>query len=155
MRRVIIGFLLLVLLISMGSRALADNLYLQDSAASITLVWPQDCTAINYDDFHSIADYLLILAWYHVDGAKGYILSLFFDKGGGDLARWDGVVSLQYLVMYEGLALLPFMLDETTWNALAPYVISWQVRALSNINDLTSVMAVSPKYAFTMNPAIK
>lgn len=122
---------------------------------NLTLVWPQDCTAINYDDFHSVADYLLVFAWYHVKDAEGYLLSLVLDKGGGDFVRWDGAIPLQYLVFLQGIAILPLPLDEASWNALAPYVISWQVRALSDVTDYTSIIATSPKYAFTMNPVLK
>ena len=155
MKKVVVGCLVLLLLLSMGSFAFASDLSLQDSAASITLVWPQDCTAVNYDDFHSVADYLLVLAWYHVDGTKGYMLSLFLDKGGGDFGRWEGVIPVEYLVFIQGIAILPLPLEEATWNALAPYEITWQVRALSDISDLTSVSAVSSQYAFTMNPVVK
>ncbi len=155
MKRLAVATLALVLLISSGSWAWAQDQSLQDSPATVTLVWPQDCTAINYDDLHSIADYLLVLAWYHVEDAKAYLLSMLFDKGGGEFGEWDGIVSLQYVVLWEGLAILPFLLDEATWNALASYVITWQVRALSDPTDPTSVIAVSPKFAFTMNPVVR
>ena len=158
MKKVLLIFLPVLLLLALvlgRSSARAGDSVALTQPNNLTLVWPQDCTAINYDDFHSVADYLLAFAWYHVKDTKGYLLSLLLDKGGGDFVRWEGVIPLQYLVFLQGIAILPLPLDEPSWNALAPYVITWQVRALADVNDFTSVIAESPEYAFTMNPVVR
>ncbi len=157
MKKTLASFLAILLIVGMLSFAFVGDGHCDEKAPeTITLVWPPDCTAVDYDDLHSIADYLLLFAWTEVKGSEGYLMTLIFDRGdGGKLLRWDGPILNQYLIFLEGLAIWPIPLDEAGWNAIAPYVITWQVRALEKGNDFSSVTAVSPKHYFTLNPVVE
>ncbi len=121
--------------------------------AAVSLVWPSDNSAINYDDF-SAADYLVVFAWNKVDSAKGYLLSLELDDGSGSSITGQVVFSGDNGLIEAGnLVGIYFKLDKDGWNALVPYTVTWQVSALSDPNDLSSILGTSEKYSFTFNPA--
>ena len=121
--------------------------------AAVSLVWPSDNSAINYDDF-SAADYLVVFAWNKVDSAKGYLLSLELDDGSGSSITGQVVFSGDNGLIEAGnLVGIYFKLDKAGWNALVPYTVTWQVSALSDPNDLSSILGTSEKYSFTFNPA--
>ncbi len=120
---------------------------------TIGLVWPADNSAISYNDF-SAADYLVVFAWKRVDVAKGYLLSLSLDNGKGKPATSQMVFSNSNgLIEVGNLAGIYFILDSASWNNLVPYVVTWQVNALSDPQNLNSILSSSGKYNFTFNPA--
>ena len=119
----------------------------------VSLVWPQKNSAVNYNDF-SAADYLLVFAWNKVENAKGYLLWLRLDDRINEPMEASVVLSaINGLIEVGDLAGIYFVLDEASWNALVPYKVSWQVSALGDPNDLSSILATSPKASFTFNPA--
>ena len=119
----------------------------------ISLVWPEDNSAINYNDFEA-ADYMVVFAWNKVENAKGYLLSLSLDDGSGTPVTGQAVLSASNGLIEAGdLAGIYFVLDQAGWNSLVPYTVTWQVSALSDPNDLNSIMGSSDKYSFTFNAA--
>jgi hypothetical protein len=120
---------------------------------AVSLVWPKDQASINYDDF-AAADYLVVFAWNRVENAKGYLLWLKLDDGENE--PWEASVVLYSgngLVEAGDLAGIYLVLNEAGWNSLVPYEVSWQVSALSDPEDLDSIMGTSERQSFTFNPA--
>ncbi len=120
---------------------------------AIGLVWPEDNSAINYNDFDA-ADYLVVFAWNKVVNAKGYLLWLKLDDGTNKPMEASVVLSgTNGLIEAGDLAGIYFVLDKAGWNSLVPYTVTWQVSALSDPNDLSSILGSSDKYSFTFNEA--
>ncbi len=123
------------------------------TGSAVNLVWPQDNGAISYNDFDA-ADYLVVFAWNQVENAKGYLLSLSLEDGSGKPVTGQVVFSgSNGLIEAGNLAGIYFALDKAGWNSLVPYTVTWQVSALSDPNDLSSILGTSPKASFTFNPA--
>ncbi len=120
---------------------------------AVSLAWPEDNSAINYNDFDA-ADYLVVFAWNQVENAKGYLLWLKLDDGTNEPMEASVVLSASNGLIEAGnLAGIYFVLDKAGWNSLVPYTVTWQVSALSDPNDLNSILATSPKASFTFNEA--
>ncbi len=119
----------------------------------VSLAWPKNNSAINYNDFDA-ADYLVVFAWNHVENAKGYLLWLKLDDGTSTPLEASVVLSASNGLIEAGnLAGIYFALDKAGWNSLAPYKVTWQISALSDPNNLSSILATSPKASFTFNEA--
>ncbi len=120
---------------------------------AIGLVWPEDNSAINYNDFDA-ADYLVVFAWNQVENAKGYLLWLKLDDGTNKPIEASVVLSASNgLIEAGGLAGIYFAFDKAGWNSLVPYKVTWQISALSDPNDLSSILDTNPKASFTFNEA--
>ncbi len=120
---------------------------------AIGLVWPEDNSAINYNDFDA-ADYLVVFAWNQVENAKGYLLWLKLDDGTNEPMEASVVLSAgNGLIEAGNLAGIYLVLDKAGWNSLVPYTVTWQLSALSDLNDLNSILGTSPKASFTFNEA--